>query len=503
MAAPPPRALVLVLVLSGALGAGAGDCKGQRRVLRGPPGFVTDGPGNYSVNGNCEWLLEAPSRRHRVLLTFTFMDTECAYDYLFVYDGASPRSPLLASLSGSTLPPPIEATSGKMLLHLFSDANYNLLGFNATFSASLCPRACSGRGDCDPQGRCRCQPGWGGPDCAQPHCRTYCQPHGGACNQATGRCECQPGFVGRACDLALGENRGGGRWYNVSQGDPDFPPRTAAAGAVLPRAGALYVFGGLDLNTALGDLVLYNFTTNRWSRLELSPAPAPRHSHVAVCWRDALVLSGGELAGGALARDVWVFDPLRGGWRELHPQNGTRPPGLAAHAAALVDDWLYVFGGRTAEDVFSSQLFRFHLETWGWERVVPWGGKPPAAAGHSMVFHPPSRTLLVYGGHRPSTARFSMRVNTTDLFHVDLRHWTTLRARDGAHGPRERAFHTATVIGDYMVVYGGNVHIHYHEEKCYEDEIFFYHLGCHQWVPSAELAHGLPHGEGGRGAAPR
>nr|XP_025977007.1 transmembrane protein 145 [Dromaius novaehollandiae] len=99
--------------LCGVRGAGAGDCKGQRRVLRGLAGYVSDGPGNYSVNGNCEWLIEAPSPRHRVLLTFTFMDTECTYDYLFVYDGDSPRSPLLASLSGSTLPAPLEATSGK------------------------------------------------------------------------------------------------------------------------------------------------------------------------------------------------------------------------------------------------------------------------------------------------------------------------------------------------------------------------------------------------------
>lgn len=36
----------------------AGDCKGHRLVLRGPPGYVTDGPGNYSVNGNCEWLIK-------------------------------------------------------------------------------------------------------------------------------------------------------------------------------------------------------------------------------------------------------------------------------------------------------------------------------------------------------------------------------------------------------------------------------------------------------------
>lgn len=45
---------------------------------------------------------------------------------------------------------------------------------------------------------------------------------------------------------------------------------------------------------------------------------------------------------------------------------------------------------------------------------------------------------------------------------------------------------------------GGNVHIHYHEEKCYEDEIFFYHLGCHQWVSGHELAHQIPQGKGNR-----
>lgn len=33
---------------------------------------------------------------------------------------------------------------------------------------------------------------------------------------------------------------------------------------------------------------------------------------------------------------------------------------------------------------------------------------------------------------------------------------------------------------------GGNVHIHFHEEKCYDEEIFFYHLGCHQWVSAKE-----------------
>lgn len=56
----------------------------------------------------------APSPQHRILLDLLFLDTECAYDYLFVYDGDSPQGPLLASLSGSARPPPIEASSGKV-----------------------------------------------------------------------------------------------------------------------------------------------------------------------------------------------------------------------------------------------------------------------------------------------------------------------------------------------------------------------------------------------------
>ncbi|KAG8543384.1 hypothetical protein GDO81_024805 [Engystomops pustulosus] len=103
-----------LLLLSWVGSAASGDCKGQRTVLRTFPGFVSDGPGNYSVNGNCEWLIEAPNSNYRVLLRFLFMDTECTYDYLFVYDGDSYSDRLLASLSGSSLPPTLEATSGKV-----------------------------------------------------------------------------------------------------------------------------------------------------------------------------------------------------------------------------------------------------------------------------------------------------------------------------------------------------------------------------------------------------
>lgn len=67
----------------------------------------------------------------------------------------------------------------QMLLHLFSDANYNLLGFNATYSFSVCPGACGCHGRCDmASSLCQCHLGWGGADCSTPLCPQACILHG-------------------------------------------------------------------------------------------------------------------------------------------------------------------------------------------------------------------------------------------------------------------------------------------------------------------------------------
>lgn len=255
-------------------------------------------------------MFSAPSNSHRIVLNFTFMETECTYDYLFVYDGDSYQSPLLASLSGKTMPQPIEAKSGKvfmeelvkrnknplkrwifqsvvpilpvqMLLHLFSDANYNLLGFNATYTFSLCPGACGGHGRCDSSTlKCLCQQGWGGAACMSPLCSESCSVNG-QCDKVGGgdggghvplpsalrtclltcvhrfyqkgeRCVCKPGFMGQNCQLGLSDDAGAGRWWRVTEGNPYIPPRTGSAGVYLSPTGSLYMFGGKNPSVCSG-----------------------------------------------------------------------------------------------------------------------------------------------------------------------------------------------------------------------------------------------------------
>ncbi|XP_016319712.1 attractin-like, partial [Sinocyclocheilus anshuiensis] len=114
-------------------------CGGRFR-LTGPSGYLSDGPGNYKYKTKCTWLIEGqPNSILR--LRFEHFATECSWDHLYVYDGDSIYSPLLAAFSGLIVPesysnetvPEVVAQSGFALLHFFSDAAYNLTGFNMSY----------------------------------------------------------------------------------------------------------------------------------------------------------------------------------------------------------------------------------------------------------------------------------------------------------------------------------------------------------------------------------
>ena len=55
--------------------------------------------------------------------------------------------------------------------------------------------------------------------------------------------------------------------------------------------------------------------------------------------------------------------------------------------------------------------------------------------------------------------------------------------------PAERAFHSAQILGNYMVVFGGYSHKHNQVETCQDSNLYFFHLGCQNWVSRRILEH--------------
>lgn len=119
-------------------------CDKTRKVFTDTWGMISDGPmgSNYTQDSHCEWLIQgiffyyfivkiellfnnfvyfftANKSSQFITLSFRTMGTECSYDYVFVYDGDSFRSPLLGSFSGKTEPQQVTSSSGYVSYLLF------------------------------------------------------------------------------------------------------------------------------------------------------------------------------------------------------------------------------------------------------------------------------------------------------------------------------------------------------------------------------------------------
>ncbi|ALC38654.1 CG7466 [Drosophila busckii] len=503
------------------------------------------------------------------------MGTECSYDYIYVYDGDSFNSTLLGSFSGRTQPQRLVARSGSMLILMYSDTNYVLDGFRASYYISNCLNNCHNHGKCVGH-QCVCHGEWVGPDCEDEACPQRCGEHQGRGKCQKSICHCSSGYSGRLCDLS--DNPHGSSWRWLATDAEGMTPRAAHSAIYIEDEDALYVFGGYDLNN------VYRFSTSQWedewgiplqsrrhfyhphkidhtllkavlqhknedeaklwgltsdvsffrnilytlaesnlhqrrtrSSLPLTTVnanstdeelteyledileevtdhkPHGRYGHAAERVPGGFVIYGGKHANGSFYSDLWQYNNTESGgkWKQLALRSIVKPPALARHTLTNAGAQLYLFGGSMETGEFSSAVYSIALplsEDSQWQLVKPRGGKSldVRLAAHTTVYYGATNSLIVFGGIMTSLARFSKLSDRIFAFQLDQMHWTEIlyprtALRDN-NIPRERAFHTATISGNYMIVFGGYTHRHNKDEICYDNQMYWYHLSCHIWI---------------------
>lgn len=139
-----PRLLSIILFLALGIASTTGRadtfCSPSSKTTSATSGTLYDsgGPsGNYSNREDCSFLIQPPSGR-TLTLNFSEFDVQNA-DQLSIYDGTNASAPLLATLTGSSIPTDIVATSGALFLNFTSNPGGNRAGFTATWSAPAIP----------------------------------------------------------------------------------------------------------------------------------------------------------------------------------------------------------------------------------------------------------------------------------------------------------------------------------------------------------------------------
>ena len=109
---------------------------------------------------------------------------------------------------------------------------------------------------------------------------------------------------------------------------------------------------------------------------------------------------------------MWCYDPAVNKWAQLDCI-GYIPAPREGHAAALVDDVMYVFGGRTEEGTDLGDLAAFRISSRRWYTFQNMGPSPSARSGHSMTNV--GKSIVVLGGE-PSSA--TTTINDLGIMYV-------------------------------------------------------------------------------------
>ncbi|KIP12569.1 hypothetical protein PHLGIDRAFT_97993 [Phlebiopsis gigantea 11061_1 CR5-6] len=151
-----------------------------------------------------------------------------------------------------------------------------------------------------------------------------------------------------------------------------------------------YMFGGQVDGEFLNDLWVFDLNSLRtqaqWDLVEPaegSPKPAQRTGHVCVSYGEKIILFGGTDCQYHY-NDTWVFDTVTRMWSEL-TCIGFIPSPREGHAAAVVDDVVYVFGGRGVDGKDLGDLGAFKLSNQRWYMFQKMGPAPSARSGHAMA----------------------------------------------------------------------------------------------------------------------
>ncbi|THU93881.1 galactose oxidase, partial [Dendrothele bispora CBS 962.96] len=191
--------------------------------------------------------------------------------------------------------------------------------------------------------------------------------------------------------------------------------------ACLIQDSLFVVFGGQRSESIyLNDLWSFDLENFKfpctWNFIQLaSRTPNRRAGHTCVTHENRLIIFGGT-DGLCRFNDTWIFDFETKRWTEMKC-NGQVPAARDGHAAAVVGDMMYVYGGRgiDGEELEDVSVLSLSSHIWYSFQYHVMGTPPREKLGHAMVAV--GSEIYVLGG-RSASLKLSDALERSNCMHV-------------------------------------------------------------------------------------
>ncbi|KAJ3490764.1 hypothetical protein NLJ89_g11405 [Agrocybe chaxingu] len=233
-------------------------------------------------------------------------------------------------------------------------------------------------------------------------------------------------------------------------------PRMGHASALV--ANVVIVWGGdtnTDPNSKATDkhdngLYLLNLKTQEWNLLEVSgPAPVGRYGHAVTMVGTKFFVFGGQVDGEFL-NDLWAFDlnslKTRSAWEQWEPVTSERPAQRTGHVCITFEDQIIVFGGTDGKYHYND-TWSFNLQTRRWTELQCIGFIPSPREGHAAAIV--GNVIYVFGGRGVD----GKDLDDLAAFKISNQRWYMFQ--NMGPSPSGRSGHAMASIGTRVFVLGG------------------------------------------------
>ncbi|RCH94021.1 hypothetical protein CU097_013335 [Rhizopus azygosporus] len=173
---------------------------------------------------------------------------------------------------------------------------------------------------------------------------------------------------------------------------------------------------------------------------------------------------------------------------EFKLTSGDIPPPLVGASTTVVNNRLYVFGGRLVSSrQMTNHLYFLDLDALVWTRHIAEPDSPPPP--RPRYFHSTNhygKYLVVFGGMSYSTKRSSQSLCALDdicLFDLDLMVWKYPEVQPSLYTPQARYAHLSVFAEDKLVIIGGQ-----DMSNQYINEINVYCMTTCSWVSGGPVS---------------
>ncbi|KAK0412260.1 hypothetical protein QR680_006118 [Steinernema hermaphroditum] len=214
-------------------------------------------------------------------------------------------------------------------------------------------------------------------------------------------------------------------------------------------------------------------------------APYQRYGHTVVAYSGKAYVWGGRNDEKGASSKLHEYDPAENTWRVVDTR-GKIPPARDGHSAVVVDDNMYIFGGFEEEfQRFSNETYCYNFTTAQWSEIVTKGTPPIFRDFHTAAVI--NNNMYVFGGRGDYMGQFHSNrdfyCDKLKVLNLATSEWSEPNVSGDV--PTGRRSHSAWTYNDKMYIFGGFYSV---GDKHY-NELFEFDPATNRWTQIR--AHGL------------